>query len=199
MVTEHKRDLLENGVAKRLVVGFKQPQGGHSENSIYIQKTGDGKRLCLPFFNTEEKKLNNMRPELKAAIGKIATDVQQFTTNRVYPGRVQDQFRNELFGSRFAALWGGDCECDFEFVDLFLESGSMLGRHMDYSNGKVDGYDCIASYSYCITLEDESVWRQNIILTHRTQCDASMKKLDEAGINSNNSSQGTMMELDSNN
>ena len=72
------------------------------------------------------------------------------------------------------------------FVDFFCESGSMLGRHVDYLNGKNEGCDFVASHSYCVTLDDGKEYRQNIIMTYRSWCDANMGKLEKKGINSAN-------------
>ena len=125
-----------------------------------------------------------MSPNLKAAIGQVANNLQQFL-EKVRPGRVVDDLRGRLFGNRFAGMWGSECTCDFEFVDFFLESRSMLGRHMDYLNGKNEGYDYVASYSYCIEIDGKE-WRQNIIMTHRTHCESNMKTLRKNGITKDN-------------
>lgn len=133
-----------------------------------------------------------MSPGLKAAIGEVGSNLRQFM-EKAYPGRVPNQLRERLFGRRFAAIWGDDCTCDYEFVDFFLESGSMLGRHMDYLNGMKGEYDHIASYSYCITLEDGKEYRQNIIMTYRLWCDSNMDKLNKKGIDSANCQQAAVV------
>ena len=184
--TPHKRDLLESGFAKRFIVGFKQGQGHHSSNTVWVQPGNDSdSRVGLAFFNPEEDKISQMSPGLKAAIGDVASKLKQFM-EKSHPGRVSDQLRERLFGSRFAAIWGDECTCDYEFVDFFCESGSMLGRHMDYLNGKNSGYDFVSSYSYCVSLEDGKEYRQNIIMTHRSWCDANMANLEKKGIDNAN-------------
>ena len=151
-------------------------------------------RMSLLLLQPEEDKTSQMSPGLKAAIGNVASKLKQFM-EKAYPGRAPNQLRERLFGGHFAAIWGDECTCDYEFVDFFCESGSMLGRHMDCLNGNDEGCDFVASCSCCVSIEDGKECQQNIIMTHRSWCDANMSNLEKEGIDNAKLSRGCCLRL----
>ena len=57
-----------------------------------------------------------MEANLKEAVSKLATALRSFMEKHYQ--RDVDPLREEIFGSRFAGLFGEDCKCDFEFADF---------------------------------------------------------------------------------
>lgn len=172
--TPHKRDLLETGEAKRATVGFVQGQSKHSKLSECARLGNKKQQLCFFQGKKEDCWFHGMDADLKLAVGKVATALRSFMEKHYQ--RDVDALREKLFGSRFAMLFGDDCKCDFEFADFFLESDSMLGRHIDCLNGKAHNYDFVASYSYCLSIDGKE-HRMNVIMTYRKWCDANMRDM----------------------
>lgn len=164
------------GVAKRLTVGFKQKQCGGSSKSIY--QNG----ICLPWYSQffEDDVRHLMGPKMIEHIGKILSLSQEYLDD-FFAGSedppMSDPKRNSLFGDKFASSISGKCTSRFEYLDIFVESGSQLNRHMDYMNGCSKGYEYGTSYSYT-HMYDGKLYRVNLIAVCRKVCDASMRELE---------------------
>ena len=87
--TPHKRDILKNGTAVRLTVGFVQGQGTHSKSTDWVRAEGGKDKTPLCFFQAKKetalsKTLGKMSPGLKCAIGNVISNLRQFT-DKVFP------------------------------------------------------------------------------------------------------------------
>lgn len=160
-----------NAVARRITVGYSQPQSGNSKRSRYLGN------VCLPFASFDRAK--KIPEDLRAQLGQVLSLAQKYL-DAFYcaddPPPMYDQHRTDIFAKKFCSVWGPLCDARFEFVDLFAESGSRLNRHMDYCNDKTAGYDYGASYSY-LKEKGGSTYRVNIIMCTRLVCGSAMKKI----------------------
>ena len=76
--------------------------------------------------------------------------------------------------------FGKDCNSIFEIIDIFVETGSRLNRHMDYLNGRKKGYDYLTVYSWVGNYGGRT-WRLTTIMAMRSYVDASMEELRKLG------------------
>ena len=89
-----------------------------------------------------------------------------------------DELRIKLFGISFGKSFHVSCIGRFEFLDIFVENGSLLHQHCDYNNDHRNGYTYGASYSYVIKRNIHGlVYRVNFVMTSRYYYGAFMDKL----------------------
>ena len=165
-----------NGIARRLNGGFTQGQSGQSNSSLFLT-VGANQTLCLPFLqhDTTDKMPNNI---LKY-IGNVLKGLAEYVKDK-YPEAFNDYERNMRFGKTFGKQFGEEFEDNmpFEFWELFVESDSVLTRHIDFYNGREEGYNFLVSYSYVID-DNGRKYRVNIIGANRMYVDKSMRDIKE--------------------
>jgi hypothetical protein len=77
----------------------------------------------------------------------------------------------------------------FEYVDIYVEAGADLKRHMDYKNdGATEGYSCGASYSFYFDFQKTQypkfrkhigkTFRVNFIFASRSACGNAMRRIE---------------------
>ncbi|MGK3739773.1 MAG: hypothetical protein ACI90V_006620 [Bacillariaceae sp.] len=102
-------------------------------------------------MNTEA--IESMSPSLRVSLGKILllankTLVELFSDQTPLP--FSEKKRNGIYGRTFTSHFCKKYASSWEFVDLFVESGGNLNRHMDYQNSGQSGYIYGCSYSYLL-------------------------------------------------
>ena len=171
-VTSKRDAVWSGGIAKRMSFGFTQGQGKHSQTSMAL--VCGSKAIKLPFMRVRH--LEKMSDDLKLAVGNILTVM----SNSIIDG-FDNEPRQQIFGKQLAEAFGPECQSKVEFVELFVESKSMLLRHCDTQNGVVEGYDSLSSYSY-IQQREKDEFRVNIICAGRSWCDIVQSKVENSGI-----------------
>jgi len=170
-----KKKSRDSGFARRITMGWTRKQTSTHPKTKYY------KGIQLPLMNT--KAIDSMSPSLKLALSKILlksneTLLELFSDKNPLP--FSDKKRNTIYGNTFTSLFCKKYASSFEFVDLFVESGGNLNRHMDYQNSERSGYDYGCSYSYLIT-KNKTVYRVNIIMCSRKTVDQSVDELKRNG------------------
>ena len=170
-----KKKSRDSGFARRITMGFTRKQGpAHTKNTFY-------KGIQLPLVNTDA--IEGMPDSLRVALGKILFLAEK-TLKNLYsdqtPAPFSDKKRNAVYGHTFTSQFCKKYVSSWEFVDLFVESGGNLNRHMDYSNSEDNGYDYGSSYSYIIT-HNKIRYRVNIIMCGRKTVDQSVRELKRNG------------------
>ena len=89
-----------------------------------------------------------------------------------------DELRTKKICMSFGKSFHASCIGKFEFLDIFVEHGSLLHRHCDYNNDHRSAYTYGASYSYLIKRNvDGLVYRVNFVMATRYHCGAFMDGL----------------------
>ena len=157
---------------RRISFGFSQPQGTNSPDSVCF----DGH--CKPHLNTIPTQ--QMPQEVKECVATIMSGAflvlkKSFPDN--YPQPFHCGLRGDLFGKKLANLLSPSCVSQFEFVDMILETNSMLLRHMDCMNDDKAGYNHGVSYSFFSDDGNGNSYRITLVLVSRLVCGQCIKKL----------------------
>jgi hypothetical protein len=165
----------DSGFARRVTMGWTRKQTSTHPMTRYY------KGVQLPLMNT--KAIESMSHSLRLSLGKILllankTLIELFSDQ--FPLPFSDRKRNSIYGHAFTSQFCKKYRSSWEFVDLFVESGGNLNRHMDYQNSGRSGYDYGCSYSYLIT-KDKVLYRVNIIMCARKSVDQSVDELKRNG------------------
>lgn len=165
------------GRASRLTIGFTRPQPGTNPNQKYVYG------VPLPFLH--KSKIREIPKPARAQLGVVMTLAKSCLAD-LYSDLTftpfSDLYRNVFFARRLARAVSPTCDADFEFVDIFAETGCILKRHMDYMNDdETRRYMVGASYSFLIRHEGR-MYRVSIIMASRKVCGAAMKRIHENSI-----------------
>lgn len=129
------------GHSYRLRINFNQPQSTNSTSSRYYDEK---KVICLPHFS--DKYLNKMTLTVKHDIGKLM-EYAQLIMNKLYgEEEMNDKERNKIFGKYMAKQFYQSNKSNFEFIEIYVQTGCMLNKHMDYEND-IGSYRYGCSYS----------------------------------------------------
>ena len=155
---------------KRITFGWTQKQ------SLNLQKSRMYGDIAMPYPSFPQFRGKDILPlRLKVELGKIMS-ISQFYLDRLYEPRymMNSKLRNELFGIPFGRSFWQFSSSRFEFVTIYVEYSSIVGRHLDYMNAKNESYNVGSSYSYLI-FYDLAVYKVTFIMCNRAQIDAFMR------------------------
>ena len=170
------RDRVTDGISKRITLGWGQKQAAvNKDTNIPHPKVFfyDDKKMPFPQFSIKDYEQHF---EYKKNISDILSLSQHlldefYATEEDVP--MNNTLRSELFGKSFGKSFHSSCIGRFEFIDIFVEHGSLLHRHCDYNNDHRNGYTYGASYSYIIKRKvDGLVYRVNFVMATRFHCGA---------------------------
>ena len=173
------RTCVRNGaVAQRVTLAWSQKQADSHPKTKFHK----GKKMPYPSFpefrHTTTGRHFDVPEDLKTELAKVLSlgqvHVDQFFAEE---DPMPDKARTRLFGLPFGCSFSKDCTSRFEFVDIFVESGAVLNRHMDYRNDHVPGYNYGASYSFVVKHEEGKLYRVNFIMCTRNVCGNFMKQI----------------------
>ena len=169
----------KGGIALRLSVGFTN---NFPTNKVVKYVNVKDKSVKLPYLHVES--IRKIPKELREQVGRIF-DFGKGEVLKHYPDAFNNKTRARMFGQRFCKMFDKNCRADFEYLEIFLSTGSTLKRHMDYQNGNVDAYSHGASYSLVFNYNGENKdfkgiqCRSNFIITARKVCDEKIKFISD--------------------
>ena len=157
---------------KRLTFGWSQIQCRRLPKTY----TYNNELMPYPSFPIFRGK-DILPPCLKIELGKIMS-LSQVYLDEFYgvESKMCNKLRNNLFGSVLGRSFWQSSVSRFEFITIFAECESIVGRHVDYMNAKDDDYNVGCSYSYLIW-KDGDLYRVNFVMSNRHQIDSFMKKM----------------------
>lgn len=177
-VASASRDRVTDGISKRITLGWSQKQAAllrSGEPNIKV-KFYNGKKMPFPSFeiNSDECDFLHQIADILSLSQHILDEF--YSDEKDVP--MNNNLRTKLFGHSFGKSFHTSCIGRFEFLDIFVEHGSLLHRHCDYNNDHRSGYTYGASYSYLIKRSvDGLVYRVNFVMATRYHCGAFMDGL----------------------
>jgi hypothetical protein len=91
---------------------------------------------------------------------------------------MNDKIRSQIFGYPFGTSFHSNCTGRFEYFEVYVESGALLNRHIDYKNDHDKFYKYGCSYSYLINSQTNGeLYRVNFIMTSRLVCGKFMREM----------------------
>ena len=162
---------------KRITFGWTQKQ------STNLPKSCKCRDVVMPYPSFPTFRGRDILPQcLKVELGKIMS-VSQLYADMFYRPRYKMTcpLRNEMFGIPLGRSFWPLSSSRFEFVTVYVECNSIVGRHLDYMNAKNELYNIGTSYSYLIWYS-LVVYKVTFIMCNRSQIDDFMRVLKGNGI-----------------
>ena len=120
--TSKSRDIVTDGVSKRITLGWTQKQPAHYEKVMYY----DGKKMPYPSFSINNNEYHFSHCKEIADILSLSQHILDGFYGHEEYTPMHNELRSKLFGYSFGKSFHASCIGRFEFLDIFVEHWSSL-------------------------------------------------------------------------
>ena len=168
----NKRDSCgQDGISARIRFGYTQKQS-YSSLFGYMGKKFQMPYRSFPSFCNRRGKSTFLPLTLREEFAKIIS-LSQSKMESLYVDQniMTNKKQTAIFGLPFGKAFHDSCTSKFEYAEIFVETESLVIRHLDYQNDFRKNYDYGTSYSFITRRRiDGKVYRVNFLMCTRKLC-----------------------------